>query len=146
MVSSYFYTPFFCFQTLNPSGPYNSGICVAPPLGASPWITLVLATFLRPCWTKFRHWSEMALKKRQRAAKWRQTTQRWVEAATATEKSAIVNGYFFWLMSACFIKSAARDKRSPTSLSYGQIVEDKTTKNKKVIPLRSCAHSANHFK
>ena len=43
-------------------------------------------------------------------------------------------------MSACFIKWAARDKRSPTSLNCGQIVEDKTTdlENKKVIPLRSC--------
>ena len=29
----------------------------------------------------------MALKQRQRAAEWRQTTQRWVETATATEKS-----------------------------------------------------------
>ena len=113
---------------------------MAPPLLASPLITLVLATFLRPCLTKFRHWSEMALKKRHRVAKWRQTTQRWVETATATEKSAIVNGYFFWhyKMSACFIKWAARDKRSPTSLNCGQIVEDKTTENKKVIPLRSC--------
>ena len=62
------------------------------------------------------------------------------ETATATEKSAIVNGYFFrhYKMSACFIKWAARDKRSPTSLNCGQIVEDKTTENKKVIPLRSC--------
>ena len=37
-----------------------------------------------------------------------------------------------------FIKCAARDKRSPTSLNCGQIVEDKATENKKVIPQRSC--------
>ena len=38
-------------------------------------------------------------------------------------------------MTAYFIKCAAREKRSPTCLNYGQIVEDKTTENKKVIPL-----------
>ena len=38
-------------------------------------------------------------------------------------------------MTAHFIKCAAREKRSPTCLNYGQFVEDKTTGNKKVIPL-----------
>ena len=38
-------------------------------------------------------------------------------------------------MTAHFIKCAAREKRSPTCLNYGQFVEDKTTENKKVIPL-----------
>ena len=43
-------------------------------------------------------------------------------------------------MTAHFIKCAAREKRSPTCLNYGQFVEDKTTENKTdkmVIPL-SC--------
>ena len=38
-------------------------------------------------------------------------------------------------MTAYFVKCAAREKRSPTCLNYGQFVEDKTTENKKVIPL-----------
>ena len=38
-------------------------------------------------------------------------------------------------MTAYFIKCAAREKRSPTCLNYGQFVEDKTTENKKVVPL-----------
>ena len=38
-------------------------------------------------------------------------------------------------MTAHFIKCAAGEKRSPTCLNYGQFVEDKTTENKKVIPL-----------
>ena len=38
-------------------------------------------------------------------------------------------------MTAHFIKCAAREKRSPICLNYGQFVEDKTTENKKVIPL-----------
>ena len=38
-------------------------------------------------------------------------------------------------MTAYFIKRAAREKQSPTCLNYGQFVEDKTTENKKVIPL-----------
>ena len=37
-----------------------------------------------------------------------------------------------------FIKWTACDKRSPTSLNCGQIVEDKTAEYKRVIPLRSC--------
>ena len=36
-------------------------------------------------------------------------------------------------MTAYFVKCAAREKRSPTCLNYGQFVEDKTTENKKVI-------------
>ena len=36
-------------------------------------------------------------------------------------------------MTAYFVKCAAREKRSPTCLNYGQFVEDKTTENKKVM-------------
>ena len=38
-------------------------------------------------------------------------------------------------MTAYFKKCAAREKRSPTCLNYSQFVEDKTTENKKLIPL-----------
>ena len=51
MGSSYFPTLFIYFQTLNPSGPYNSGVKYSFIPRASLLITytLVLATFLRPC-------------------------------------------------------------------------------------------------
>ena len=58
MVWSYFHSLFIYFQTLNQSGPNNSGVLYSFTLircVSVDYDTLVLATFLRPCWAKFRH-------------------------------------------------------------------------------------------
>ena len=70
ILSSYFHTPFFHFETFKPIRSIQTVVfCVSPPLGNSPLITLVLTTFFRRCLAKFRHWSEMALKQRHRGSR-----------------------------------------------------------------------------